>query len=421
MTLAAAVEERPLATSEAALAALGMPIVLTLPLYGPLDLHALRAAADDLVDLHPVLSSRIVLPDEHYMLQLDRSLPRPRLSLDCDVNGIAAPHPLGTPVFRIAAIKEDQDRHTLAFAVHHAICDAISVFTLGDTLWRSYTARVTGRTPQLPPPATGLPRPVEEHFRARFSEAELADFLSHRAARVRGLSPACMPTRTAPQDPEPETAAHTRQLRLTADQTAQLMRAIDAAQVNLHAMACGIALRAVHAQTETPNATRTMTCYSTIDLRRRVKPPLPRHQLVLAASAQESVLEVGPNDQPADIGRRVWEQLRAAATNGTVEKCIAGLSQMTHELATVPTSVSVSNLVARTPLVRLPPDLVAGPVEGWAITSAPFPIVTFTGSENNSAGGFCITLNLGRRWFTAGQADGLSEAFERIVHTTLRP
>ncbi|OLE29012.1 MAG: hypothetical protein AUG49_00725 [Catenulispora sp. 13_1_20CM_3_70_7] len=411
-----------MSASEGALAFLGVPIVLTQTVNGPLDLDALEAAVDDLFTLHPVLAGRIVLADGRFALRLDGSLPRPRLVRGGDLDQIGAPLQPDTPLLRVVVREQDEERHTLAFAVHHAISDGTSAFALGDTLWRGYTAHVTGVAPLLPPPTIGLPRPVEEHFRARFSDAELADFLAQRAAKVRDVTPVCLPTHAATHGvPGEENGIHIRQLRLTAEQSEQLLSAARATGISINMLVHGIALRAIHSQTDTPDEVRVMTCYSTIDLRRRIKPPLPPYQLVLAASAQETVVDVGPHDHPAAIGRHVWDQLKTAVRDGTVEKCIAALPQMADDMLNLPMSASVSNLLTRTPLLQLPPGLVSGPVEGWAIPSAPFPAVFLTGNEIGSAYALCITLNLSRGWFTAEQADGLAGAVERTVHDALRP
>ena len=417
MTITAAVEERPLAASEAALAALGTPIVFSHRLRGRLDLNALNAAVDDLLDLHPVLSSRILPAGQHYVLRLDASLPRPRLSHAGDAGHLGTPHPLDTPVLQATVIEEAADRHTFVLSVHHAICDGISAMTLLETLWRSYTAHATGGTPLLPRRTIGLPRSVDEHFRDRFSDEELASFLADRASKLRGLSPACLPVHA---DPVTEPGAHIRPLRLTAEQTQQFARAARAAQVNRHALACGIVLRAVHSQTDTPDRTRTMTCYSTIDLRRRVRPPLPRHHLVLAACSQEAIVEVGPRDHPAVLGARIWDQLKAAAVDGTVEKSVAAVPQVLADMAAAPMSVIVSNLAAQTPSMHLPPGLVSDPVEGCAMPSVPVPSIFLSGKDTDTTPGLCITLNLARSWFTAQQADALAEAISDTVHSALR-
>ncbi|WP_167444473.1 phthiocerol/phthiodiolone dimycocerosyl transferase family protein, partial [Streptomyces diastatochromogenes] len=121
-----------------------------------------------------------------------------------------------------------------------------------------------GRTPVLPPRTTGLPRPVEEHFRARFSVEELNDFLRDRSAKVGDLVPACIPALAAGRGTGAQPGVHRRQVRLSAESVGQLTRAAKAARMSLHALACGIALRAVHSQTPCPDETVPMTCLSTL-------------------------------------------------------------------------------------------------------------------------------------------------------------
>lgn len=415
-----AVDERPLAASEVPFAFFGMPVVFTQRLYGRLDLDALAAAVDDLIALHPVLSARIVPTEEGYVLRLDPSLPAPRLSTDGDIDHVSTRYAPDTPIFRAVVVREDDSSHRLALSVNHVICDGVSTLTLLHTLWQSYTARVTGGTPALPPPTTGLPSPVEEHFRARFTDGQLADFLAERAAKMRGLAPACIPIVVEVDDSALDAGAHTRQLRLSAEQAVRLTGAAHASGVTLHALACGITLRAVHTQTDSPAETVTMTCFSALDLRRRHRPPLSRHHLVMAACAQHTVVTVGPDRHPADIGREVWEQLRAAVTDGTAEKTIAAMPQVMAEAVNAPMSVFVSNLVAKTQPLRLPPDLVSGPVDGCAMPQGPVPAVFLTGNEgDDDTADLVITLILARGWYTARQADDLAGAIERTLDATL--
>ncbi|WP_177240115.1 phthiocerol/phthiodiolone dimycocerosyl transferase family protein [Streptomyces monashensis] len=418
MTDATVVEERPLAASETAFASFGTPIHFSQRLHGRLDLDALASAVEDLLVLHPVLSARIVAADPGHLLRLDPSAPGPRLQVTDGIDQVGAPYAPDTPVFRAVVTEETEDRYRLALSVHHAISDGVSALMLLHTLWRSYSARVTGRTPVLPPPTVGLPRPVEEHFRARFSAEELSVFLRDRSAKMRDLVPACIPALAAGADTGTQDGVHRRQVRLSAESVDQLTRVAKAARTSWHALACGIALRAVHSQTPCPDETAPMTCLSTLDLRRRLRPPMSPHEMVLAATAAHAVVEVGPECHPADIGRRVLEQLREAVLDNTVQKAIAATGELMDEVAHAPISVLVSNLMTKTPPLQLPPGLRSGPIDGCALPPGPLPSVFLTGSQDDTAG-LDITLVMSADWFTARQAADLADAIEEAVHRAL--
>nr|WP_168505916.1 condensation domain-containing protein [Streptomyces sp. S1D4-11]QIY93939.1 hypothetical protein HEP87_07440 [Streptomyces sp. S1D4-11] len=419
MTDAIVVEERPLAASEVAFASFGTPIHFSQQLHGRLDLDALASAVGDLLVLHPVLSARIMAVDQGHVLRLDPSVPGPRLGVAGGIDQVGAPYAPDTPLFRAVVTEEAQDRYRLALSVHHAISDGVSALTLLHTLWRSYSTRVAGRTPVLPPRTAGLPRPVEEHFRARFSAEELNDFLRDRSAKMRDIVPACIPAVAAGHGTAAQAGVHRRQVRLSAELVDQLTRAAKTARMSLHTLACGIALRAVHSQTPCPDETVPMTCLSTLDLRRRLRPPMSPHEMVLAATASQAVVEVGPDCHPAGIGRRVLEQLREAVVNNTVHKAIAATAELMDEVAHAPISVLVSNLMTKTPPLVLPPNLRSGPIDGCALPPGPLPSVFLTAGQDDTAG-LDITLVMAADWFTARQADDLADAIEQAVHRALR-
>ncbi|WP_367140746.1 MULTISPECIES: phthiocerol/phthiodiolone dimycocerosyl transferase family protein [Streptomyces] len=416
---ATAVEERLLATSEAAFALFGTPIHFSQRLHGRLVLDALASAVDDLLTLHPVLSARIVAVDQRYVLRLDPSVPGPRLGTADGIDQLEAPYAHDTPLFRVIVTTEAADHHRLALSVHHAISDGVSALTLLHTLWRSYSARVAGRTPVLPTRTTGLPRPVEEHFRARFSAEELNDFLRERSARVRDLVPACIPTFAAGCGTGAQAGVHRRRVHLSPASVAQLTRAAKAARISLHALVCGIALRAVHSQTPRSDEAAPMTCLSALDLRRRLRPPMSPHEMVMAATASYAVVEVGPGCRAADIGRRVLEQLRAAILDNTAQKAIAATAELMDEVAHAPISVLISDLTTKTPPLQLPPDLSSGPIDGCALPPGPLPSVFVTRSQDGTAG-LDITLIMATDWFTPQQAGDLADAIEKAAHRALR-
>jgi hypothetical protein len=263
-----------------------------------------------------------------------------------------------------------------------------------------------------------LPRPVEEHFRARFSAEELDEFLRDRSARMRDIVPACIPALAAGHGTPAQAGVHRRQVRLSAESVDQLTCRAKAARMSLHALACGIALRAVHSQSPHQDGTVPMTCLSTLDLRRRLRPPMAPHQMVLAATAAQAVVEVGPDVHPVDLGRRVLEQLREAVLNNAVQKAIAATAELMDDVAHAPISVLVSNLMTKTPPLQLPPDLRSDPIDGCALPPGPLPSVFLTASQDDSAG-LDITVVMAADWFTARQTDDLADAIERAVHRAL--
>jgi acyl transferase domain-containing protein len=138
----------------------------TLHLRGPLDEAALRGALEDLTLRHDSLRStfpasggqqriaRTATPDfavvdltdgpaDELEARLKAGLEQTiRETFDL-VNG---------PLWRVRALRTAPDQHALVIAVHHIICDGWSQGVIGHELAELYSARRTGRSPDLPEP-----------------------------------------------------------------------------------------------------------------------------------------------------------------------------------------------------------------------------------------------------------------------------
>ncbi|MFC4033118.1 hypothetical protein ACFO3J_16720 [Streptomyces polygonati] len=124
----------------------------------------------------------------------------------------------------MAVIELPDGAHQFVLTIHHAIADGTSAMALLAQVWESCAARTTGRRPDLPPPAQGLPDPVEDHFLARLAPADIDSYLARRATRMRALSPLGVPAREAGREGDrPETGVHLLGIELTSAQSPRLM------------------------------------------------------------------------------------------------------------------------------------------------------------------------------------------------------
>ncbi|MFJ7219477.1 condensation domain-containing protein [Amycolatopsis sp. NPDC098790] len=133
---------------------------------GPIDLDALRAALDDVVERHEALRTRIVLDDGEPYQEIC-----PPASPDLDVRDLTAGAAgrevrteefineveesvsIGptTPRLRAVLGRFDPEDAVLVFVAHHTIVDGWGLQVVFRDLVRCYTARGAGETPDLPP------------------------------------------------------------------------------------------------------------------------------------------------------------------------------------------------------------------------------------------------------------------------------
>ncbi|SDK64774.1 amino acid adenylation domain-containing protein [Nonomuraea maritima] len=128
-------------------------------LTGPLDVPALTAAFDDLVDRHDAL--RLVIADTDGDPSLQPGPHRPRLVVraGADVGGDEARHRFDLaegPLMRAVLVRRGAEEHELYLTLHHVIADRWSLSILLRDLMELYRARVTATPAELPRLAAGF-------------------------------------------------------------------------------------------------------------------------------------------------------------------------------------------------------------------------------------------------------------------------
>ncbi|RVX39044.1 amino acid adenylation domain-containing protein [Nonomuraea polychroma] len=147
-------------------------------LIGPLDVAALTAAFDDLVDRHDALRLVIVEDDGEPVLREGARRPRLVVRPGPDVGLEEARHRFDLaagPLARAALVRCGAAEHELYLTLHHVVADRWSLSILLRDLMELYRARVTGTPAELPTLTAGY-RDFAAWHRARVSEraADLA-------------------------------------------------------------------------------------------------------------------------------------------------------------------------------------------------------------------------------------------------------
>ncbi|MGW1292506.1 MupA/Atu3671 family FMN-dependent luciferase-like monooxygenase [Streptomyces sp. NPDC002533] len=148
-------------------------------LRGPLDVAALRAAVDGLVERHPGLRTVFRGEDEAGVVQVVRAGLRIPLALsdargqnpDEAVEALLAEEShraydlAGGPLFTPRLLRLAEDDHVLVLGMHHIVTDAHSAALIAGDLRELYTAARAGRPPVFARPAgttVGAPEPAHD-------------------------------------------------------------------------------------------------------------------------------------------------------------------------------------------------------------------------------------------------------------------
>ncbi len=287
----------------------GMALFIGSTVEGELDGDLLRLVLAELAAENPLLSCRRV-DDDVPML---RHVPdyRPELT---EIRGgeieyldfVNRPRDWERGLFS-AQLFSDGVESRIILVIHHGIADGRSAFALLDRMWQRYSAHVRGAP--LPVVAnTRLPQAIDERFAAIISDAEIAELLDGLGA-IMGEPPARLPRDgTAGSDRGLFVA---ERIELDAEQTAAFAAAARNSGAGVNGLLSGCGLLAVRAEIGGTGAL-PMVCGYAADMRSALDPVLPDETVLNCASGWGTLLAVGESADPADLGRIVREDVRAA-------------------------------------------------------------------------------------------------------------
>lgn len=134
-----------------------------LRLRGPLDVAALRAAVQDLVDRHDAFRSSLHLENGQLLVRVADEVEAGLVVEACPGDALRRAAELGAvpfdlaqaPLLRAVLLATGPDEHMLVLVTHHVVADGLSIDVIDADLALCYAARRAGRAPD-PLPATRL-------------------------------------------------------------------------------------------------------------------------------------------------------------------------------------------------------------------------------------------------------------------------
>lgn len=165
-------------------------------LEGPLNVAALSAALQQIVQRHEILRTYFTEADQQPIQQIDDSVVLHIPVLDIAESEVfehlrdhaQAPfHLREAPLFRASVLRVAPQQHVLLVNMHHIVCDGWSIGVLVRELTELYTAATEQREPALPELAVQYGDYA--HWQRRWADATVASQLAYWRDQLDGLPP----------------------------------------------------------------------------------------------------------------------------------------------------------------------------------------------------------------------------------------
>ena len=347
---------RKLARSEEMFAETHNFVGLGAQLEGHVDVDALSAAFDGLLEAHPVLSGNLERgPDGRHQLvaddlvhagievvELDEATAEPPINLDQSES-----------LAHLRLTIRD-GRAQLTLYIHHSLADGHHQFSLVEELFSSYTDLV----------CTGRIRPVTVHPAPEPLEVALAErrIDKQRRSGLERFMPAMFvydlpPSRRAITDAKPVLPLHVpvARCRLTEEHTCNLIAFCRAHRLRPNAVLSAAILLEEWRLRDTPNI--PVPYIYPVDLRYILSPPLSATAYTNPLGVATYLAEINHNTGVVELARDIAETFQADVSDGVIQQSLLHFSpQYVGNAPGLPDLVMLTD-TGPVPSVRTPPNL----------------------------------------------------------------
>jgi phenolphthiocerol/phthiocerol/phthiodiolone dimycocerosyl transferase len=316
---------RKLARSEEVFAHNQTFFALAVQMSGPVDVDAMSDAFDALLQSRPIFAGHLEPSDDgrHQIVADDFLHPgiwvigpnhgSPSAAMQLDQN----------QSLLNLRLKIDGERTELTLYVHHSLADAHHVFGLLEELFCRYTDAVsTGDVgPITPQPAPeSLERVLEKRGMGKKARSGLERFMPVMFAyELPATEPPPMPAN--PDVPQVIPAAR---IRLTEQETADLVEFGLANQLSLNSLVAAAILLAEWELRNTPHI--PIPYLYPVDLRNLVSPPVSATGSTSPMGVATFLAEIGPDTDIVDLARDIIASFRADLSDGVIQQSVLHFS-----------------------------------------------------------------------------------------------
>ncbi|WP_077090132.1 phthiocerol/phthiodiolone dimycocerosyl transferase family protein [Mycobacterium rhizamassiliense] len=369
---------RKLAHSEEVFATNETYFGLTIKVIGDVDVDALSDAFDALLQVHPIFAGHLEQADDGRHQIVAEDLMHPGIWLVNERTSQAA----------IAGMRLDQSQSllnlrlkvgsgpsVLTLYAHHSLADGHHVFGLFEELMSLYTD-VVNNGDAGPITARPAPEPLESLLEQRGITKQQRSGLErlHPAAFRYDLSTVQRPPIVT--DPDAFAPIPVAQVRLTQDETADLVELGRANQVSLNAMVAAAILLAEWELRNTPHL--PIPYFYPVDLRYHLTPPVGATESTLPLGLASYLAEIGPDTELIDVARGIVDAFREDLSEGLIQQSSLHFRlQYEGSLPGLPPFVMCTD-VGWIPGLRTPDGLVVDDVGGEFYFAPHAPIDLYT-------------------------------------------
>ncbi|MGB9226186.1 phthiocerol/phthiodiolone dimycocerosyl transferase family protein [Mycobacterium sp.] len=325
---------RKLARSEEVFAHNETFFALGVDLIGPVDIGAMSDAFDALLQSHPIFAGRLeraadgrhqIVADDllHPGIWLVGGATTPASGASAGSTASAAMQLDQNQSLLNLRLKLDSDRSELTLYVHHALADAHHVFSLLEELFTRYTdAVVNGDVgPVTPSPAPeSLEQVLEKRGMGKKARSGLERFMPLIFAYD---LPTSVPP-PLPANPDVPQEIPTARIRLTEQETADLVEFGLANQLSLNSLVAAAILLTEWERRNTPHI--PIPYLYPVDLRYLVSPPVSDTGSTNPMGVATFVAEITPETDILELARNIVASFRADLSDGVIQQSVLHFS-----------------------------------------------------------------------------------------------
>ncbi len=207
--------------------------------------------------------------------------------------------------------------------------------------------------------------------------------------------------------PGPDPTFGAARISVSPRRTAALARLARRHDISFNSLLSGLIAAAVHPFLDPADEPASVQCRIAVDMRRRLRPPLPDEVVQSAASGIPVRLQLGMDADPVTLGREVAQAIHKGLAEELAERELAAF---VHMLQQRPPTLGITGLGRIAP-PELPAGVAVTGLRVLPVTHLPLPFVAY--SRFGPALG--IDIPFSRAWFADGDIEDFASALRELI------